>query len=481
MNRRLISVVVACACLAGCNGSPGAAGASGSFAPGASNRATTNDPIKHVIIIMQENRSFENLFHAFPGAHTVNSGVGHDGTVYQLQSIPLKWRPEMTHSHYQFLEDYDGGKVDGFDRYITSLKKTGPICGDPVNRYNEPQCFTINNSAQYKQMAYSYVQQSDIKEYWEMAQQYALGDKTFSSNNGPTFPSHQYLIAGESGHATEVPNGEPWGCDDVKSATVNLIAGGTATPPVYSKETGHEVAGPYPCFTYPTIAQNLDASNITWKYYAQKTGSGRDLDPFEASSAVWNGADRKNIIYPDTQVLKDIGAGKLANVSWVTPSGQNSDHPGPQSGNLGPAWVASIVNAVGGSQYWNSTAVIIMWDEWGGWFDEVKPPQYLDGQSKAYEGLGFRVPLIVVSPYAKAGYISHDQHEIAGTLRFIEETFDLPFIGGGSGIKYADQRADGFDDMFDYTQTPIPFVPISTTGNAKFFENFHDDTPGDTY
>jgi phospholipase C len=478
---RWISAVLAFACLAACDGAPGASGFPGAFSPGAARRAATSTPIKHVVIIMQENRSFENLFHAFPGARTVNSGVGHDGTVYHLQSIPLTWPVEMDHSHYQFLEDYDKGKIDGFDQYVVSLKKTGSICSNPINRYNEPPCFHIQQSARFKQMSFSYVDPTQITEYWAMAQQYALGDNTFSSNNGPTFPSHQYLIAGESGHATEVPHGQPWGCDAETGTTVNVLKGGRARPPVYSEDTGHEIAGPYPCFTYPTIAQNLDASNVTWKYYAQETGTGRDLDPFESSSAVWNGPDRKNIIYPDTQVLKDIRTGKLANVSWVTPSGQTSDHPGPQSGNEGPKWVASIVNAIGKSEYWKSTAIIVMWDEWGGWYDEVKPPQYLDSQSNAYEGLGFRVPLIVVSPYARAGYISHKQHEIAGTLRFLEETFDLPFIGGDSGIKYADQRADGFDDMFDYTQKPIPFVPIRTTGNATLFENFHDDTPADTY
>jgi phospholipase C len=190
-----------------------------------------------------------------------------------------------------------------------------------------------------------------------------------------------------------------------------------------------------------------------------------------------------NIVSPDTTVLKDIKSGNLAQVSWVTPSGQNSDHPGPQSGDKGPSWVASIVNAVGESKYWNSTAVIVMWDEWGGWYDEVIPKQYADPQTKAYEGLGFRVPLIVISPYAKAGYISHQQHEIASTLKFIEETFDLPTIGKCTpkADSFADCRADGFDDMFDYTQQPIPFVPISSKYEAQYFLTHRDDTPGDTY
>jgi phospholipase C len=474
---RPILIIIA-ALLAGCASQT----TTSSFAPAAAGRSATSSPIRHIIVIMQENRSFENLFHGFPGAHTVNSGVGH-GVTYTLQPIPLQWKYEMTHSHYQFLEDYDSGKGDGFDEYITQLKKTGPVCSDPVNRYNEPQCWIWRKTQQFEQMAFSYVQQSDIQPYWTMAHEYALGDNAFSSNNGPTFPSHQYLIAGEAGHATEVPSAQPWGCDSKTGTTVNVLAIGKADPPVFSRQTGHEVAGPFPCFTYPTIAQNLDASNISWKYYAEKSGSGRVLDAFEASKAIWNGPDRANIVYPDIQILKDIPSGNLANVSWVTPSGDKSDHPGPQSGDMGPSWVASIVNAVGKSKYWNSTAVIVMWDEWGGWFDEVIPKQYADPQTGAYEGLGFRVPLLVISPYAKAGYISHRQHEIAGTLKLIEETFDLPTIGAcrSSTTEYADCRADGFDDMFDFTQKPIKFQKIPSKVNANYFFAHPDDTPGDTY
>src|SRR6185437_11892302 len=106
-------------------------------------------------------------------------------------------------------------------------------------------------------------------------------------------------------------------------------------------------------------------------------------------------------------------------------------------------------NAIGQSKYWNSTAIIIMWDEWGGFYDHVKPPQYTDPRTGAYEGLGYRVPLIVVSPYAKAHYISHNQHEVASTLAYIEQTFNLPKLGAGSGYTYADSRADPFLDVFD--------------------------------
>jgi phospholipase C len=478
----LIAVAILTACSSPLSQpAPGAPG----YVTGAFGRHSGGStPIQHIIVIMQENRSFNNLFYGFPGARTSKTGNGH-GTQYVLQALPLKWKYDLNHSHSQFLEDYDQGKDDGFDGEITALKINGPVCRDRVQATNEPTCWIISRQQKLKQMAFSYVQRSDVQPYWTMAEEYALGDNTFSSNNGPTFVSHQYLVAGQSGHSVEVPYGQPWGCDASKSGniTVNLLAYGQASPPAFGAAAGHEIPGPFPCFRYSTIAANLDAAGITWRYYAQKAGTGRDLEPFEANRPIWNGPDHANIVSPDKVVLTDIASGNLAQVSWVTPSGLKSDHPGKQSGKKGPSWVASIVNAVGESPYWNSTAIIIMWDEWGGWFDPVHPKQYPDPQTGAREGLGFRVPLIVISPYAKAGYVSHQEHEIASTLSFIEETFGLPRIGDCEtpSTTFADCRADAFDDMFDFTQQPIPFVPIPAEENAQYFLTHTDNTPGDTY
>jgi phospholipase C len=426
-------------------------------------------PIQHIIVVMQENRSFDNLFENFPGANTVTSGMGH-GKVYTLQPVPLTWNFPMPHDHPQFLEDYDGGKGDGFDDLLRGYK-TGSACGDPINH---PACWKFWPSPAKKQMAFSYVVQSDIQPYWTMASEYALGDNTFSSNNGPSFPSHEYMVAAQSGHASEIPDGQPWGCDEPPSTNVEVLQYGQATPPVFPAAVGHEVPGPFPCFTYPSIANLLDASKVSWHYYVS-TLKDAGLDAFGAIQAVRFGKDWRKIEAPDTKILTDITNGKLAAVSWVTPAGGKSDHSGPGSGNGGPDWVASIVNAVGESPYWNSTAIVIMWDEWGGWFDHVIPPQLADPVTGAYEGLGFRVPVIVVSPYARAGYISHQQHEIASNLHFIEETFALASLGG------ADARTDGFDDMFDFTQPPIPFQPIPTHHNASYFIAHPSNQPGDDY
>jgi phospholipase C len=464
--------------LAACSGA-GGAGAFGS-ARNAARQNGTSSPIQHVVIIMQENRSFDNFFYQFPGANYATSGNGHNGRVYQLIPLPLKWGRDQNHYHWQFLEDYDRGKNDGFEHQIMQPYKSGKGC-TAGNWFNIPHCWNFNTKGkrgkQAMQDPYSYVVQAQIQPYWDIAKQYVLGDDTFSSNNGPTFVSHQYLVAGQAGHASEVPSEYPWGCDQ-PSETENYLAYGTSDPPVFNRRVGHEYVGPDPCFpltstptgssaTYNTIANELDAAGITWRYYVQNESTSKGsywLDPYDAVKSIRYGPDWSNgdISSPDTNVLSDITNGQLQQVTWVMPHGGASDHPGAGSGNCGPNWVASIVNEIGQSQYWNNTAIIVMWDEWGGWYDHVLPPQYPDPFTKAQEGLGYRIPLLIVSPYAKAGYISHQQHEIASTLHFIEQTFTLPPLGSvyDPPVKLADQRADAFDDAFDFTQQPIAFQPI---------------------
>jgi phospholipase C len=158
-------------------------------------------------------------------------------------------------------------------------------------------------------------------------------------------------------------------------------------------------------------------------------------------------------------VLNDIATGHLADVSWVIPNGADSDHALGNDGS-GPSWVASIVNAIGNSRYWSNTAIIITWDDWGGWYDHVPPPQILN----SYE-YGFRVPMIVVSPYAKPQHISHVTHDFGSILKFVEETFNLPSLG------YADAPADDLADCFDFSQTPIQFHTIAAPLKADYFLN----------
>ncbi|MGA8532671.1 MAG: alkaline phosphatase family protein [Candidatus Tumulicola sp.] len=426
-------------------------------------------PITHVVVIMQENRSFDNMFYAFPGAETATFGYGH-GVKYTMVPKHLKFDFDLNHYHYQFLEDFDSGQNDGWDRMIHGHLTTKGCNG--TNWVNEPSCWVLYTDKNHAQMPFTYVYKSEIQPYWTMASQYTLGDHNFGSTNGPSFGEHQELIAGQDGHASEVPSAMPWGCDKPSEHEYYLHYG-SANPPAFPPAVGHEVWGPDPCFTYKTVANLLDSAHVSWRWYKQPDpppGMRSDsynpldsywLDAFDAIKAVRYGRDYQNVVTPDMQVLTDIADANMAQVSWVMPHQGASDHPGGGSGDCGPAWVTAIVNAIGQSQYWNSTAIVISWDEWGGWFDHVLPTQYPNLKTGTYEGLGYRTPLIVISPYAKTHYISKSQHETASSLHFIEKMFGLP------SLKLDDARADAYDDVFDFSQQPTKFKKIPQPANYQ--------------
>ena len=424
--------ILAAMYLCGCGGGGGNVGGG---APSISQAPTTNSTlsrgvIKHVVIIVQENRSFDNLFHGFPGADTVQSGSTHDGRTIALQPQALENGVDLGHFHTSFTSAYDRGRMDGFD-----LEGEWAI---GKNGYSE----TSTTSTR----PYSYVPQSEVQPYWTLAQSYTLADRMFESNSGPSFPAHQYLIAGQSNDADEVPLGA-WGCDAAPTTTVPVI-----------QADGTDAMGPFPCFTYTTLADEMDARNISWRYYAPSVGvEGYVWSAFDAIRQTRFGADwAANVISPETTVLTDAAAGNVANVTWVVPNQTNSDHPLGAS-NTGPQWVASVVNAIGSSPQWSSTAIFVLWDDWGGFYDHVAP------RSVDVMGYGMRVPLMVVSPYAKRGYVSHVTHEFGSILKFAEETFDLPSLGTRDAI------SDDFADCFDFSQMPSAFKPLTTRMRREEF------------
>ena len=381
-------------------------------------------PIQHIVIIMQENRSFDNLFNGYPGADTVQGGMNGDELV-PLKEVSLGDSRDLSHSHMRWMEDWHNGQMDGF-------AQSGSL------------------------LPYSYVPRKDVEEYWTLAQQYVLGDHMFQSNTGPSFVAHQYMIAGQSGQVAENPTGSVWGCDAAPGTTAALMG-----------PNGTELPGVYPCFDYQTTADLLDRKGVTWRYYAP--GSGDNffiLSAYQAVRHIRFGKDwDENVISPSRRVLVDIKAGELAQVTWIVPDFAHSDHPG--SGSEGPAWIAAIVNAIGNSKYWNSTAIFISWDDWGGWYDHVSPTK-VDAM-----GPGFRVPLLIVSPYARQGYITHHFHEASGFIAFIEHNFDLGALGA------RDAGTDAFSDCFDYTQTPLAFMAIPTRVTAEQILHELDSGPPD--
>ena len=347
-----------------------------------------------------------------------------------------------------------GGKMDGADKIPCS-----PAANCPPHAHPNPQ--------------FMYVMPSDVQPYFALAEQNTFGDRMFQTNEGPSIPAHQFIIAGTSAptatsnlFASENPNASPAGCIAPLTETVKMI-----------DATGSESnsAPEYPCFEHPTLTDSLDAKGVTWRYYAPSAGSiwtGPDAIKHICQQQTISGVLTctgpdwtSNVIIPEWQVLTDITNGQLPQVSWIIPDGAHSDHAASNNGS-GPSWVASIVNAIGKSPYWANTAIIITWDDWGGWYDHVAPKVVNDGVSWGSGYVyGFRVPLIVVSPYAKAAYISHATHDFGSILKFIETTFNLPPLG------YADTPADDFSDCFNLTQSPITFGSIAAPLDAAHFLN----------
>lgn len=237
----------------------------------------------------------------------------------------------------------------------------------------------------------------------------------------------------------------PWGCDAPQ---------GTRTAIIFKDGRVNEFGGPFPCFTqYRTIAELLDHAKVSWKFYVENY-TGKDA---EFSGSVWNGFDaikrvryssdwKRNIAIPNTSIFNDVKGGTLPSVSWVIPTLHDSDHPGSGC-NGGPRWITKLVNAIGSSQYWKDTAIVLLWDDWGGWYDNVPPPQIW------YTRLGFRVPMIVISPYAKPHNVSHTLYNFGSILKFIEETFGLGSLGT------TDAPSNSISDIFDFTQSPNVFKP----------------------
>ncbi len=207
------------------------------------------------------------------------------------------------------------------------------------------------------------------------------------------------------------------------------------------------------------MADTLDAKGVSWKYYAPSigSGSGQLWSTFGAIDKVYNGPDWKKVVSPEATVLTDITSGNLPAVSWVIPDNANSDHDGSGS-DTGPSWVAAVVNTIGQSKYWDSTAIVVLWDDWGGYYDNVPPPQ------KDFMGLGIRVGCIVISPYAKPRTVVHTEYEFGSILKYIEGTFGLPSLG------YTDSRATSLYYAFDYHQRRIAFKVIPAKYPPSYFK-----------
>jgi phospholipase C len=424
--------LIALLCVAACSAAPFSAAVppAGNAELAATAKRGNANPIRHVVFIVQENRSFNNLFMGFPGAVTQKYGYDANGHKIALHAENLATGWDIDHGSQAFFTACDGRgtlpgthcKMDGWN---------GEIAG-----FDHPANF-----------AYAYVPESQVDPYWKMAKQYVLADHTFQSNLDGSFIAHQYVIAAYASSAVDYPV-TSWGCEGGAKDTI-----GTLTA---DRTSGPSIAA---CFSNPTIGSEADGAGVSWRFYAGAVdGDGGLWSSYQADRHVFHRADwTSDVIHPPSKFLTDVAAGKLAGITWIAPTYEASDHPGLES-SKGPAWVASLVNAVGSSKYWKSTAIFVMWDDWGGWFDPVQPVH------EDYDGLGFRVPLLMISAYAKSGYVTHVQYETSSVLRFIEDTFGLPPLAA------SDARAnDPAADAFDFARPPRTFKKFAGAKPSSYW------------
>jgi phospholipase C len=493
--------------------------------------AQTLPTFKHIVIIVQENRTPDNLFGSGPmtiGCGTsdpfepgvdIHDGGLSDGVIICNQPLHLKMGFDLDHTYKTgWLGMWDNGLMDG-------------ACHNPI--YN-PDNVQVPACPEY-----SYVDRPDVQPYFDIATNYGFANYFFQTNEGPSFPAHQFLLSGTSApvppgtdtylnFAAENRNSYSLGCPDTAEYD---------EPPLVDPTGSLLLQDPPPeCYEHQTLADLLDTSNISWRWYTPRPGfiwtavnSIQHLcwnQPYPPSGTPCNTNDWLNkVIWPGKNnaplapgipFLTDIDTCKLQAVSWVMPDQAWSDHPKQDKGG-GPSYVANLVNEIGqstckdsnGQTYWQDTAIFITWDDWGGFYDHVPPPAvyrstdphtcdpriFPNGWGCGYV-YGFRVPLLVVSAYTPARYVSGNTvtqggeqfpyiHDFGSILAFTEHNFGLGQIAPPN-YSYADTNAldnqRGNVPLSDFF--PIPanssrsFVPITpATGFDKnYFQNYYTNT-----
>jgi phospholipase C len=410
-------------------------------------KARTKWPIKQVVFLMMENRSFDHMFGRFPSANGTTVGVK-DG-----KEVPLLRASQWT--NHDLPHDYcashgcaghkgniNGGKMDGFT--LTPLQEI---------------------------FGYTQYHEEDLPNYWEWARQFVLCDNFFASSLGNSYPNHLYMIAGQSGGTYDAPNQSPaqlkirkdrglaksWGCDTPRSVRV-AVADGEPQP--------GDDRGVRPCFDIKTQGEQLSSEGVDWAFYAAKDYQVGYIWSAYASirnvfhdKAQWN-----KRIRPVDQLVRDIREDALPSVTWVTPRYELSDHP-PWSTCYGHNFVTHVVNAVMQSPMWKrGVAVFLSWDEWGGFYDHVPPPQVDD------LGLGLRVPLLVMSTHAQRGLVDDTQGEFSSVNRFIADNWGLSHL--------TDRVANttNYSHVFDFEKKRDPVVlPEKRDCSGTPFKALYDE------
>jgi phospholipase C len=407
--------------------------------------------LQHFVFIVKENRSFDSYFGAFQPTKGQTVDGATSGTISTGQVIPLAPMPDVTyfdpqHDAVGAFTAIDGGKMDGYD-----LIQWGNVNGGFL--------------------AYRQFGQTDILNYFAYAQNFVLADHMFSTIYGPSFPNHLITVAAQNGGTMGTPvspltqwgnfgNQTSWGCD------------ATATVAVRTLDSDGDIDAEYPCFDFQTLADSLEEAGISWKYYAPTKGNyGYTWSALNSIKHIREGDLWKTNVVPTSQFLTDAENGNLPAVSWLV-VGPEGEHP-PFSTCGGENWTVKQLNAVMQGSDWGSTAIFITWDDNGGFYDHVVPPQNDEF------GYGPRVPLLIISPYAIPGYVSHTQYEFSSVLKTIEERFGLP------PLTQRDEQANDLYDSFNFNQQPNPPLilqartcPVISTAYAQFgSQGVHSASP----
>lgn len=354
--------------------------------------------IQHTVFLIKENHTFDNYFGTYPGADGATSGVTSTGKVVPLTPMSDVYQAQLCNGWSCATQAIDDGEMDKFDLISGALS------------------------------AYKQVSEADVPDYWAYARQFVLADEYFTSVHGPSGPNYLYAIAAQSGGV--IDDGDPGTgtlCDGIPYGNVAVIDG------------AGNVTYQAPCFDFQTLADSLQNAGLTWKYY----GDGIPGGVFDEIRHIRASPTWPDHVAPSAQFLTDAQNGRLPTMSWVFPPAGSTEHP-PESVCEGENWTVEQLNAVMQGSDWNSTAVFITWDDFGGFYDHVPPPQ-LD-----LLGLGPRVPLLIISPFAKSGSISHAVLEHSSVLKFVETRYKLPALTARDGM------ADDMLDSFDFNQQPLP-------------------------
>lgn len=429
--------------------------------------------IKHVVIIMQENRSFDSYFGTFPGAEGIPMRNGVPTVCVPDPKTGQCVKPYHDthdlnmggpHGLPDFTADVDHGKMDGFIQQQENGLKN---CKDP----NNPDC-----SPSGRPDVMGYHDAHEIPNYWTYAEQFVLHDHMFEPNASWSLAEHLFMLSGWSAKCTST---------NPKSCVNNIIKPDSLG--LYPLKPGQ--VEKKPIYAWTDLTYLLYKNHVSWAYYVAD-GTQPDCEDdssmfckpipqHAATPEIWNPLPWFVTVQQDKQLgnIQQLSSfytaaknGTLPTVSWIVPNGKDSEHP-PNLISDGQVYVTGLINAIMESPDWNSTAIFLAWDDWGGFYDHVLPP-VVD-----QNGYGLRVPSMVISPYAKKGYIDHQVLSFDAYLKFIEDDF----LGGQRIDPQTDGRPDPRLDVrenvgilgdlladFDFSQPPRPplVLPTNPTSSA---------------